>query len=124
MAAIFDFHGPNSIADAAGASAMAAMSAAVEGLRQHDYDAVLTGGIDANMSASTFVKFAKIGALSASGTRPYAEGADGFVMGEGAAVFLMKRLEDAERDDDKVYAVLLGIGGSSGGHTAVCRVAR
>ena len=62
---------------------MAAMSAAAEGLIQHDYDAVLTGGIDANMSASTFVKFSKIGALSATGSRPYAEGADGFVMGEG-----------------------------------------
>jgi acyl transferase domain-containing protein/acyl carrier protein/NAD(P)-dependent dehydrogenase (short-subunit alcohol dehydrogenase family) len=94
---------------------MAAMSAAVEGLRDHEYDAVITGGIDANMSASTFVKFAKIGALSASGTRPYAEGADGFVMGEGSAVFLLKRLEDAERDGDRIYAVLLGIGGSSDG---------
>ncbi|MEJ2204077.1 MAG: beta-ketoacyl synthase N-terminal-like domain-containing protein [Gemmatimonadota bacterium] len=115
VAALYDFKGPNYIADAACASAMAAMTAAVEGLVQHQYDAVLTGGIDANMSASTFVKFAKIGALSATGTRPYAEGADGFVMGEGAAVFLLKRLEDAERDGDTVYGVLLGIGGSSDG---------
>ena len=61
------------------------------------------------------MKFCKIGALSATGTRPYAEGADGFVMGEGAAVFLMKRLADAERDGDKIYAVLRGIGGSSDG---------
>jgi acyl transferase domain-containing protein/acyl carrier protein/NAD(P)-dependent dehydrogenase (short-subunit alcohol dehydrogenase family) len=115
VAALFDFKGPNYITDAACASAMAGMSAAVEGLRQHDYDAVVTGGIDANMSASTFVKFCKIGALSGTGTRPYAEGADGFVMGEGAAVFLMKRLEDAERDGDRIYAVLLGMGGSSDG---------
>ena len=50
------------------------MDAAIEGLEQGDYDAVLTGGVDANMSASTFVKFCKIGALSASGTRPYGEG--------------------------------------------------
>ena len=67
------------------------------------------------MGASTFVKFCKIGALSATGTRPYAEGADGFVMGEGAAIFLLKRLADAERDGDKIYAVLRGIGGSSDG---------
>ena len=58
---------------------------------------------------------AKVGALSATGTRPYAEGADGFVMGEGAAIFLLKRLADAERDQDKIYAVLRGIGGSSDG---------
>ena len=75
----------------------------------------VTGGIDRNMGAPTFVKFCKIGALSATGTRPYAEGADGFVMGEGAAIFLLKRLADAERDGDKIYAVLRGIGGASDG---------
>jgi len=115
IANIFNFHGPNYICDAACASAMAAISSAVEGLVQHDYDAVITGGIDRNMGAPTFVKFCKIGALSATGTRPYAEGADGFVMGEGAAIFLMKRLADAERDGDKIYAVLRGMGGSSDG---------
>ena len=82
---------------------------------QNDFDVAITGGIDRNMGASTFVKFCKIGALSATGTRPYAEGADGFVMGEGAAIFLLKRLADAERDGDKIYAVLRGIGGSSDG---------
>jgi acyl transferase domain-containing protein len=115
VAALYDFRGPNYVADAACASAMAAISAAVEGLEEHDYDAVLTGGIDANMSPSTFVKFCKIGALSATGTRPYADGADGFVMGEGAACFLLKRLADAERDGDRVYAVIRGLGGSSDG---------
>lgn len=115
IANIYNFHGPNFVCDAACASAMAAMAAAVEGLIAHDFDAVITGGIDRNMGAATFVKFCKIGALSATGTRPYAEGADGFVMGEGAAIFLMKRLEDAERDGDKIYAVLRGIGASSDG---------
>ena len=115
IANIFNFHGPNYVCDAACASAMAAISAAVEGLIQNDYDLAVTGGIDRNMGASTFVKFCKIGALSATGTRPYAEGADGFVMGEGAAIFLLKRLADAERDRDKIYAVLRGMGGSSDG---------
>jgi acyl transferase domain-containing protein/NAD(P)-dependent dehydrogenase (short-subunit alcohol dehydrogenase family)/acyl carrier protein len=115
IAALYDFKGPNFVADAACASAMAAISAALEGLNAHDYDAVLTGGIDTNMSPSTFVKFCKIGALSATGTRPYAEGSDGFVMGEGAVTFLMKRLADAERDGDRIYAVIRGIGGSSDG---------
>ena len=115
IANIYNFHGPNYVCDAACASAMAAMSAAVEGLIQNDFDAVITGGIDRNMGAHTFVKFCKIGALSATGTRPYAEGADGFVMGEGSAIFLMKRLPDAERDGDKIYAVVRGIGASSDG---------
>ena len=115
VANLFNLHGPNYVADAACASAMAAVSAAVEGLIEGDYDAVLTGGIDRNMGASTFVKFSKIGALTATGTRPYADGADGFVMGEGAAVFLFKRLADAERDGDRVYAVLRGVAGASDG---------
>jgi len=115
LANTFNFHGPNYVVDAACASAMAAFSAAVEGLIQNDFDAAVTGGIDRNMGASTYVKFSKIGALSASGTRPYADGADGFVMGEGSVIFLLKRLADAERDHDKIYAVLRGIAGSSDG---------
>ena len=71
--------------------------------------------LTATWAPQRFVKFSKIGALSATGTRPYAEGADGFVMGEGAAIFLLKRLADAERDGDKIYAVLRGIGGASDG---------
>jgi len=115
IAALYNLHGPNYVADAACASAMAALDAAMEGLEEHHYDVAITGGIDSNMSPNTFVKFCKIGALSATGTRPYAEGADGFVMGEGAGVFVIKRLEDAERDGDRIYAVIRSLGGSSDG---------
>jgi acyl transferase domain-containing protein/NAD(P)-dependent dehydrogenase (short-subunit alcohol dehydrogenase family)/acyl carrier protein len=115
IANLFNFHGSNYVVDAACASAMAALSSATQGLIDHNFDVAVCGGIDRNMGAPTFIKFCKIGALSATGSRPYAEGADGFVMGEGAALFLLKRLADAERDEDKVYAVLRGIGGSSDG---------
>ncbi|MFO0567582.1 MAG: SDR family NAD(P)-dependent oxidoreductase [Polyangiaceae bacterium] len=115
IANIFNLHGPNFTCDAACASALAAISAAREGLIEGDFDAVITGGVDRNMSASTFVKFCKIGALSATGTRPFADGADGFVMGEGAAIFILKRLADAERAGDRIYAVLRGMAGSSDG---------
>ncbi|MFZ0915187.1 MAG: polyketide synthase, partial [Candidatus Korobacteraceae bacterium] len=115
IANLYNFHGPNYVVDAACASAMAAITSAVEGLVENDFDVAVCGGIDRNMGAPTFVKFCKIGALSATGSRPYAEGADGFVMGEGAAIFLLKRLADAERDGDKIYAVLRGIAGASDG---------
>jgi len=115
VANLFNFRGPNFVTDAACASAMAAMSAAFEGLIEGDFDAVVAGGIDRNMGASAFVKFCKIGALSATGTRPYDEGADGFVMGEGAAVFLLKRLSDAEAAGDRIYAVIRALAGSSDG---------
>jgi len=115
VANLFNLHGPNYVVDAACASAMAAMEASIDGLIEHEYDAVLTGGIDRNMGASSFIKFCAIGALSATGTRPYADGADGFVMGEGGVVFLLKRLQDAEAAGDRIYAVVRGIAGASDG---------
>jgi malonyl CoA-acyl carrier protein transacylase len=115
IANIFNLRGPNFITDAACASSFAAVEAAVQLLTEHKVDAVLTGGVDRNMGASSFVKFCKIGALSATGTRPFGVGADGFVMGEGAGAFLLKRLEDAERAGDTIYAVIRGVAGSSDG---------
>jgi len=115
VANIFNLRGPNFITDAACASSFAAIDAAFELLVEHHVDAVITGGVDRNMGPVVFVKFCKIGALSATGSRPFGEGADGFVMGEGAASFLLKRLSDAERDGDKIYAVIRGVGASSDG---------
>jgi len=63
IANVFNFHGPNYVCDAACASAMAAISAATEGLVQHHYDVAVAGGLDRNMGVSSFVKFCKIGAL-------------------------------------------------------------
>ncbi|MBA4420235.1 MAG: hypothetical protein C0391_03735, partial [Anaerolinea sp.] len=115
VANVFNFTGPNFITDAACASSLAALQAAVDGLENHKFDAVLTGGIDHSMGPESYVKFCKIGALSVDGSRPYADGANGFVMGEGAVVYLLKRLEDAESAGDNIYAVVRGIGGSSDG---------
>ncbi|MBN8636609.1 MAG: SDR family NAD(P)-dependent oxidoreductase [Anaerolineae bacterium] len=115
VANVLDLRGPNFITDAACAGSLAALTTAIEMLTEHQVDAVLTGGVDRNMGVSTFVKFCKIGALSATGSRPFGDGADGFVMGEGAGIFLLKRLEDAERNGDKIYAVIRGVGGSSDG---------
>ena len=70
VANLFNLHGPNFTVDAACASALAAMDAAVDGLVDGEYDVAVTGGIDRNMGASTFIKFCAIGALSATGTRP------------------------------------------------------
>ncbi|HSD29700.1 MAG TPA: SDR family NAD(P)-dependent oxidoreductase [Vicinamibacteria bacterium] len=115
VANVLNLRGPNFTADAACASTFAALDSAVDMLVAGHCDAVVTGGVDRNMGTNSFVKFSKIGALSATGTRPFGDGADGFVMGEGSAAFLLKRLADAERDGDRVYAVVRGLGGSSDG---------
>ncbi|HET6438816.1 MAG TPA: beta-ketoacyl synthase N-terminal-like domain-containing protein, partial [Anaeromyxobacter sp.] len=115
VASLLNLRGPSFTTDAACASSFAAIDAATDLLVEHHCDAVLTGGVDRNMGASSFVKFCKIGALSPTGSRPFGDGADGFVMGEGAALFLLRRLADAERDGDRIYAVIRGVGASSDG---------
>ncbi|NOZ85676.1 MAG: acyltransferase domain-containing protein, partial [Deltaproteobacteria bacterium] len=115
IANVFDMRGTNFTIDAACASSLGALAAASEMLLSGRCSAVVTGGVDHNMSASTFVKFCKVGALSGKGSRPFGKGADGFVMGEGCAVLLLKRLEDAIASGDKVYAVIRGIGSSGDG---------
>ncbi|NWF81938.1 MAG: acyltransferase domain-containing protein, partial [Chloroflexi bacterium] len=115
VANVLNLRGASFITDAACASTFAAVDAAVEMLSEGHVDAVVTGGVDRNMGPSTFVKFCKIGALSDTGTRPFGDGADGFVMGEGSAMFVLKRLADAERDGDTIYAVIRGVGASSDG---------
>src|SRR5659263_307792 len=115
VANLFNFRGPNFTTDAACASGLAAINSAMFGLANHEFDVAVTGGVDRNMGIAAFVKFCKIGALSATGTRPFDAGADGFVMGEGASIFIMRRLADAERNGDTIYAVMTGIAGSSDG---------
>ncbi len=107
--------GPNFTTDAACAGSMAAMQAAIKGLQDGDFDMALTGGADRSMGVATYAKFCKIGALSAEGSRPFDANANGFVMGEGVGILVLKRLADAERDGDRIYAVMLGMGASSDG---------
>ena len=116
VANLFNLRGPNFIVDAACASAMAAMDASIEGLLEHQFD---IGRSPAASTATWASPRSSSSARSArcrrTGTRPYADGADGFVMGEGAGLFLLKRLADAERDGDRIYAVVRGMAGSSDG---------
>ena len=115
IANAFDLRGPNFTTDAACAASMAAMQTAVRGLRNGDYDVALVGGADRSMDPPTYVKFSKIGALSADWSAPFDARANGFVMGEGVGVLVLKRLCDAERDGNKVYAVIRGVGAASDG---------
>ncbi|MBI5569934.1 MAG: SDR family NAD(P)-dependent oxidoreductase [Desulfomonile tiedjei] len=115
VANVFNIEGPNFTVDAACASSMAAVMNAAAALREGQIDCAITGGVDAAMHPSSFVKFCKVGALSPDGSRPFDEGANGFVMGEGAGVMILKRLSDALRDGDRIYATILDIGSSSDG---------
>ncbi len=115
IANVFNLEGPNFTVDAACASSMAAIMNSIAALRDGTVDFAITGGVDASMHPSSFIKFCKIGALSPDGSRPFDEKANGFVMGEGVGILILKRLSDAVRDNDRIYATLVETGSSSDG---------
>jgi acyl transferase domain-containing protein/NAD(P)H-dependent flavin oxidoreductase YrpB (nitropropane dioxygenase family)/NADP-dependent 3-hydroxy acid dehydrogenase YdfG len=111
-----DLRGVNYTVDAACASSLAAVDVACKELASGSSDIVVAGGADLHNGIHDFLMFASVHALSKSGqSRPFDANADGIALGEGIAAVVLKRLEDAERDGDRVYAVLKGIGGSSDG---------
>ncbi|MFX1498741.1 MAG: SDR family NAD(P)-dependent oxidoreductase [Promethearchaeota archaeon] len=115
VANVYNLTGKSMTTDAACASSLAAIDTAVNGLLVKDYDTVLVGGADSSMDPQTYIKFCKIGALSEEGTYPFDARANGFVMGEGAGFLVLKRLDDALRDENKIYAIISGYGSSSDG---------
>ncbi|MGB2393154.1 MAG: polyketide synthase, partial [Poseidonia sp.] len=115
VANLLDLQGPNHAMDAACASSMAAVLDACRLLQTRQVDVMLAGASDRTMDPATFAKFSAIGALSPTHSSPFDARANGFVMGEGAGVLVLKRLSDAMRDGDEIYSVIRGIGGSSDG---------
>lgn len=111
-----DLQGVNFSVDAACASSLAALNVGVKQLRDRDADLALVGAIDGTNNAVSFMAFAQTHALSPRGRcRPFDDSADGISIGEGVAVLALKRLDDAERDGDRIRAVIKGVGGSSDG---------
>ena len=112
----FDLRGTNAVTDAACASSLAAVSMGINELQLGQSDLVITGGVDAMNDIFMYLCFSKTPALSPTGDcRPFSDAADGTLLGEGIAMLALKRLDDAERDGDRVYAVIRGIGSASDG---------
>ncbi|BAZ68890.1 beta-ketoacyl synthase [Fischerella sp. NIES-4106] len=108
--------GINCTVDAACASSFAALKMAVSELVEHRCDMMLTGGVDTDNSITAYISFSKTPAVTPSGVvRPFDTQSDGMMLGEGIGMVVLKRLEDAVRDNDKIYAVIKGIGTSSDG---------
>lgn len=112
----FDLGGINFAIDAACASSLAALYVAINELRAGTSDVVLLGATDTHNQPGDYLSFSNTHALSPGGRcRTFDSTADGIVISEGIAMLVLKRLSDAERDGDKIYAVIRGIGGSSDG---------
>jgi acyl transferase domain-containing protein/phosphopantetheinyl transferase len=111
-----DLMGPAYTVDAACASSLLAVQHAVRALRSGEADLVLAGGSQVWIPVPTLNLFCQLGALSRrQQIRPFDADADGTLLGEGIAMIVLKRLADAERDGDRIYAVIRGTGIASDG---------
>ncbi|HEX3781794.1 MAG TPA: beta-ketoacyl synthase N-terminal-like domain-containing protein, partial [Pseudonocardiaceae bacterium] len=111
-----DLGGMNCTIDAACASSLSAVHVAIGELVSGRADMMITGGCDTENSIFGYMCFSKTQALSRSERiKPLDDDADGTLVGEGVGMIALKRLADAQRDGDRVYAVIRGMGASSDG---------
>ncbi|MDM8536112.1 SDR family NAD(P)-dependent oxidoreductase [Desulfobacterales bacterium HSG17] len=108
--------GTNCVLDAACASSLTAIKLAVSDLLEYRSEIMISGGVDTDNSPFMYLCFSKTPAFSPGDkSKPFDIDSKGMLVGEGVGMVALKRLEDAERDNDRIYAVLKGIGTSSDG---------
>ncbi|MCA9551606.1 MAG: acyltransferase domain-containing protein, partial [Myxococcales bacterium] len=110
----FGLTGRHMVVDAACASSFAALEIGARALQQGKLDAALVGGASYSQELSV-IMFAQSRALSPDGTFPFDRRANGFISSDGFGLFLLRRLEDALRDGNRIRAVIRGVGGSCDG---------
>jgi 3-oxoacyl-(acyl-carrier-protein) synthase len=121
LAMEYSVHGPNLVVSTACASGATAIGVACDLLTSRRCDLVLAGGTEALLNPLTMAGFARMGALSRrsdpkTASRPFDVDRDGFVAGEGAAVLVLKRAEDARADGNRVRGRIVGYGASADAH--------
>ncbi len=118
VAQTWDLGGPALSIDAACSSSLVAAQQAIVNLRGGQIDLAIAGGVYLNLLPDNLVCFSRIGAISRAGEcRPFDAAADGFLMGEGAGAVILKRLDDALRDGDRVYAIVRGASANNAGRS-------
>ncbi|MDT0378446.1 SDR family NAD(P)-dependent oxidoreductase [Streptomyces sp. DSM 42041] len=115
--------GPALAVDTACSSSLVALHLAIRSLRTGESDRALAGGVNVISAPSASVAVSRAHMLSADGRcKTFDASADGFVRAEGCGVLVLRRLSDAEREGDRVLAVLHGSAvnqdGASSGFTA------
>ncbi|MBI9089232.1 MAG: aminotransferase class III-fold pyridoxal phosphate-dependent enzyme [Desulfobacterium sp.] len=125
----YDLKGPSMAIDTACSSALVALHMAVRQLRSRECDLAMVGGCNAMVTPEPFVGFSKLQALSRDGRcHTFDNAANGYVRGEGCGMVVLKRLDDARRDRDRILAVVQGSAvnqdGESNGLTAPNAIAQ
>ncbi|MCC3316552.1 type I polyketide synthase [Nocardia africana] len=114
----YDFRGPSVAVDTACSSTLVAVHDAVRALRNGDADVALAGGVNMLLAPAITLGFDSIGAVAKDGhIKAFSSDADGMVRSEGAGMVVLKRLADAERDGDRILAVVKGTAVNSDGRS-------
>lgn len=106
---VLGVHGPNAAIDTACSSSLVALHWAVQSLRLGEADMAIAGGVNLTLTVDGSVLTSRARMMSFDGRcKTFDASADGYVRGEGCGILLLKRLVDAERDGDRVLAVVRG----------------
>ncbi|MGP3926905.1 aminotransferase class I/II-fold pyridoxal phosphate-dependent enzyme [Streptomyces sp. 8N616] len=116
ISSVFDLHGESYALDSACSGGLMAVANAVFALRAGRCRIALAGGAQLMLTPDLLVGLCRVGAISRSGRcLPFGAEADGFVLGEGAGVLVLRPLADALAAGDRVYAVIRGVGTANDG---------
>ena len=116
---VLDLRGPSLAVDTACSSASVALHLAVQSLRRGETQTGIAGGVGLVLAPDVSIAFSKARMLSPTGQcRPFDAEANGYVRGEGSAMFVLKRLTDAVHDGDNVLAVIRGTAVNQDGRTS------
>jgi polyketide synthase PksN len=107
MSYFLNIHGPSEPIETACSSSLVAIHRAVSAIKNGSCEMAIAGGVNTIVTPEFHISFSKAGMLSEDGRcKSFSDKADGYVRGEGAGMFLLKKLKDAERDGDHIYGVI------------------
>ncbi|WP_257389379.1 type I polyketide synthase, partial [Tahibacter caeni] len=113
-----DLHGPSMTVDTMCSSSLTAIHLACQDLRQGRTRLAIAGGVNISIHPQKYLLLSVGQFISGDGhCQSFGEGGDGYIPGEGVGAVVLKRLSDAQRDGDPIYAVIRGSGLSHGGRT-------
>ncbi len=120
---LMNFSGPSVSMDTACSSSLVAIHQACLALKNYEADLALAGGVNVMLASELSIAFTQAQMLSPDGRcKTFSDQANGYVRGEGVGVVVLKRLEDAKRDGDRIWGIILGTAvnqdGKSSGLTA------
>ncbi|HEU4887433.1 MAG TPA: SDR family NAD(P)-dependent oxidoreductase [Thermoanaerobaculia bacterium] len=114
----FNFRGPSMTIDTACSSSLTTVYMACESLRNEHCYAAIAGGTNLSIHPRKYARLSQLNMLSSDGKcKSFGKGGNGYVPGEGVGAVLLKRVEDAVRDGDHIYAVIKGGALNHGGKT-------